>query len=38
MGSTYQTMSRRTQPGPQPGEVTVPEQVVRRLDDTDPEV
>jgi hypothetical protein len=38
VGSTYQTMSRRTQPGPQPGEVTVPEQVVRRLDDTDPEV
>lgn len=36
VSSTYQTMSRRTQPSPQPGEVTVPEQVVRRLDDPDP--
>lgn len=37
MSSTYQTMSRCTQPGPQPGKVTVPEQVVCRLDDPDPE-
>jgi hypothetical protein len=37
VGSTYQTMSHRTQPGPQPGVGTVPEQAVRRLDDPDPE-
>jgi hypothetical protein len=36
VSNTYQKMSRRTQPDPQPGEVTVPELVVVSITENAP--